>query len=106
MNVLPVELVWHIGSFLSMVDHIKAMVAHKDFTDDTKLRRKRFDWFKNRLSKYIIKDELEPGWCGDSTCCRHRAACIHVELGFTQILSCYCSQHSRQYYYISPLDLK
>lgn len=104
MDLLPIELVWHIGEFLGMKDHIEAKTAYSFFSDPDRLRRKRYDWFKRKLCRRVIKDELSPGWCGDTTCYRQRAACIHIVQGFTEILSCYCSEHCQKYYHVSPIE--
>lgn len=110
MNELPIELLWHIGTFLNMKDHIKAIHACKDFVDNDRLRKKRYEWCKNRLLHQPMRTEIAPARCVVSSCQNKRATCFHLENGLSEvwpeILSYYCSKHCRLVYYnTSPILL-
>jgi len=103
MEKLPQDIFGCISEYLSMSEICIILQTIRNFTSLYFLRKKRFQYCLNKITPRKITD----GRCADHGCTHMKLSCINLnpEPIETQILSLYCSKHTKRYLDIEINDL-
>jgi hypothetical protein len=103
MDKLPQDIFGCISDFLTIQEIGNTLQTIRNFTNTYLLRKKRFHYCLNKIKPRKITD----GRCSDHRCTHMKLSCINLnpEPIETQILSLYCSKHTKRYLDIELNDL-
>lgn len=84
--MLNQDVIFHMSSFLTLPEYLRASLAWRELRDLIMLRRVRMKWCVQR----VVPPTMKPGTCSNAECTRQKLYCIYLEPLKRNVLSLYC----------------